>query len=47
MAKEEKKPTVRRKVRAEKYAEKVAFDGTLEQMIAIAIKPIQGKKKDK
>ncbi|MDB5006534.1 MAG: hypothetical protein JWP45_927 [Mucilaginibacter sp.] len=46
MAKEEeKKPKVKRQVRAEKYAEKVTFDGTLEDMIKIAIKPIHGKKK--
>jgi len=37
---EEKKPTfdqkAKRKVRAEKYEEKVHFDGTLEQMIKMA-----------
>ena len=47
---EEKKPTfdqkAKRKVRAEKYEEKVRFDGTLEQMIALSVKPIH-KKKDK
>jgi hypothetical protein len=36
MAKEEKKPVVKRKVRAEKYEEKVHFEGTLEQMIKMA-----------
>lgn len=48
MAKEEKKPAVKRKVRAEKYAEKVHFDGTLEDMIKIAVKPIHNNqvKKD-
>lgn len=40
MAKEEaKKPVVKKKVRADKYEEKVKFEGTLEQMIAIAVKP--------
>jgi len=37
---EEKKPTydpkAKRKVRADKYEEKVQFDGTLEQMIKMA-----------
>ena len=42
----EKKPTVKKKVRADKYEEKVHFEGTLEQMIAIAVKPINEKKKD-
>lgn len=42
---EEKKPIVRRKVRADKYDEKVKFDGTLEQMISIAVSPIHEKKK--
>jgi hypothetical protein len=32
----EKKPIVKRKVRADKYEEKVRFDGTLEQMIKMA-----------
>jgi hypothetical protein len=32
------------KSRADKYEEKVKFEGTLEQMIAIAVKPV---KKDK
>ena len=32
----EKKPTVKKKVRADKYEEKVHFDGTLEQMIKMA-----------
>ena len=39
--KEEKAP----KPRAEKYEEKVKFEGTLEDMIKIAIKPIHSKKK--
>ena len=49
MAKEEeaKKPTydpkAKRKVRAEKYEEKVKFEGTLEDMIAIAVKPMKKK----
>lgn len=42
MAKEKKKAEP--KPRAEKYEEKVKFEGTLEQMIAIAVKPV---KKDK
>lgn len=42
----DEKPKVKRKIRAEKYDEKVSFDGTLEQMIAIAVKPIHNKKKD-
>jgi hypothetical protein len=42
----DKKPTVKKKVRAEKYEEKVHFEGTLEDMIAIAVKPIHGKKKE-
>jgi hypothetical protein len=43
MAEEKPKydPKAKRKVRAEKYEEKVHFDGTLEQMIAIAVKPIK------
>ena len=32
----EKKPTAKKKVRAEKYEEKVKFDGTLEEMIKMA-----------
>jgi len=32
----EKKPTAKKKVRAEKYEEKVHFEGTLEQMIKMA-----------
>jgi hypothetical protein len=32
----EKKTTVKKKVRAEKYEEKVKFEGTLEQMIKMA-----------
>jgi hypothetical protein len=32
----EKKVTPKKKVRAEKYDEKVHFEGTLEQMIKIA-----------
>lgn len=42
---EEKKPVVKKKVRAEKYEEKVSFDGTLEQMIAMAVKPVHHKHK--
>jgi hypothetical protein len=34
------------KPRAEKYDHKVKFEGTLEDMIKIAIKPIHNKKKD-
>lgn len=37
----EKKPTVKRKVRADQYDPKVKFDGTLEQMISISVKPIK------
>jgi hypothetical protein len=43
---EDKKPVVKKKVRADKYDEKVRFEGTLEEMIAIAVKPIHGKKKE-
>jgi hypothetical protein len=43
---EEKKPVVKKKVRAEKYEEKVYFEGTLEQMIAMSIKPVKDKNKD-
>lgn len=43
---EEKKPVVKKKVRAEKYEEKVSFDGTLEQMISMAVKPVKDKKKE-
>jgi hypothetical protein len=43
MAKKKEETTP--KPRAEKYEEKVKFDGTLEDMIKIAIKPIHGKKK--
>lgn len=32
----DEKPKVKRKIRAEKYEEKVKFDGTLEQMIKMA-----------
>jgi len=39
----DEKPKVKRKIRAEKYEEKVKFEGTLEQMIAIAAKPINSK----
>nr|WP_294942313.1 hypothetical protein [uncultured Mucilaginibacter sp.] len=46
MADEEKKPKVKRKVRAEKYEEKVTFDGTLEQMINIAVNTKIQPKKD-
>ncbi len=34
------------KKRSDHYDPKVKFEGTLEQMIAIAIKPIHSKKKD-
>ncbi|MDP9078651.1 MAG: hypothetical protein M3O71_14565 [Bacteroidota bacterium] len=34
------------KPRAEKYEEKVKFDGTLEDLIKIAVKPIYGKNKN-
>jgi len=49
MAKEEEKkpvydPKARRKVRAEKYEEKVTFDGTLEDMIKMAVNTKQPKK---
>jgi hypothetical protein len=43
MAKE--KPKAEPKKRAEKYDPKVKFDGSLEDMIKIAIKPIHNKKK--
>jgi hypothetical protein len=50
MAKAEEKkpydPKAKRKVRADKYEEKVKFEGTLEQMIQLAVKPI-GKKSTK
>jgi hypothetical protein len=36
---EEKKPKVKRKVRAEAYEPKVTFNGTLEDMIKMAVKP--------
>ncbi|HVS92691.1 MAG TPA: hypothetical protein VHE59_11690 [Mucilaginibacter sp.] len=36
----------KRKVRAEKYEEKVKFDGTLEQMITMAGKTKLPKEKD-
>ena len=36
MAKEGNKTTDKKKVRADKYEEKVKFEGTLEQMIEIA-----------
>ena len=32
----DEKPKVKRKVRAEKYDEKVKFNGTLEQLINVA-----------
>ena len=41
----EKKVTPKKKVRAEKYDEKVHFEGSLEDMIKISVKPIHGKKK--
>ena len=43
---EEKKSVVKKKVRADKYEEKVSFDGTLEQMIAMAVKVAKDKKKE-
>ena len=43
----EEKPKVKRKVRAEKYEEKVHFEGTLEDMIKIAVKPFAPKAKNK
>jgi len=44
MAKEEaKKPAVKKKVRADKYEEKVRFDGTLEDIIKIAVNPKRDK----
>ena len=43
MAKEKKKEP---KQRAEKYDPKVKFEGSLEEMIEIAVKPIHGKKKE-
>lgn len=39
-------PQAKRKIRAESYEEKVHFDGTLEQMIKIAAKPIKPKPKE-
>jgi hypothetical protein len=45
MAKEKKKTEP--KPRAEKYEEKVKFDGTLEQMIQIAINTPSAKKVNK
>lgn len=47
MAKESIKKETVKKPRADKYDEKVKFDGTLEDMIKIAIKPIHKKKTDK
>jgi hypothetical protein len=41
MAKKETTP----KPRAEKYDPKVKFEGSLEDMIKIAVKPIHNKKK--
>lgn len=35
---------VGKKPRANKYEEKVRFDGTLEEMIQIAVKPLQKNK---
>ncbi|MDR3695654.1 hypothetical protein [Mucilaginibacter sp.] len=43
MAKE--KPKTEPKPRAEHYDPKVKFEGTLEDMIKIAVKPIHNKKK--
>ena len=42
---DEKKPVIKRKIRADKYDEKVKFEGTLEDMIKIAVKPMPGRKK--
>ena len=42
----DEKQKVKKKVRAEKYEEKVSFDGTLEQMIAMAVKPVKDKNKE-
>jgi len=42
----DRKPKIKKKVRAEKYEEKVHFDGTLEQMIAIAVKPKHSNKNE-
>lgn len=41
----EKKVKTVAKPRSEKYEEKVYFEGTLEDMIKIAVKPIQSKPK--
>lgn len=46
MAEDKKKP-VKRKVRSEKYEDKVHFDGTLEQMIKMAGNTRPHEKKDK
>ncbi len=43
----EKKEIIKKKVRAEKYEEKVHFEGTLEDMIKIAVKPMDKKKEDR
>jgi len=37
--KDDKTPELKKKVRAEKYEEKVHFEGTLEQMIKLAVSP--------
>jgi len=42
----EKKTPVKKKVRAEKYEVKVKFDGTLEQMIAMAVKTSEANSKE-
>lgn len=39
MAEKKEIPQAKRKIRAENYEEKVHFEGTLEQMIKIAVKP--------
>ena len=41
----ENKQVVKKKVRAETYDPKVKFEGSLEDMIKIAVKPVQVKNK--
>jgi hypothetical protein len=41
----DKKTAVKRKVRATAYEPKVKFDGTLEDLIKIAVKPINTQPK--
>jgi hypothetical protein len=43
----DKKTAVKRKVRATAYEPKVKFEGSLEDMIKIAVKPISKVKEDK